>query len=149
MNEVRRRMGMMEVQLREQSDALSSMQQLEHELWTQSQRLATLQQGMEVRVEPQQQAAALSPERQQKELSKTTQEHRTGGFPITIEFDTGMIRRGQGRPHTIVLKLIKRLLVSGRRGGLELLHRILAWILLLCMSIIAKAKRWFVESKKL
>ena len=47
-NEVRRRMGMMEVQLREQSDALSSMQQLEHELWTQSQRLATLQQGMEV-----------------------------------------------------------------------------------------------------
>ena len=57
-NEVRRRMGMMEVQLREQSDALSSMQQLEHELWTQSQRLATLQQGMEVRVEPQQQASA-------------------------------------------------------------------------------------------
>ena len=71
-------MGMMEVQLREQSDALSSMQQLEHELWTQSQRLATLQQGMEVRVEPQQQASAHSiVKAQQQAATDTTPQHST------------------------------------------------------------------------
>ena len=63
LSEMRVKVASMAVQLREQSEALSAMQQVEHDLWVQSQKLAAVQQQealAEVRRERERRAEALA-----------------------------------------------------------------------------------------